>query len=354
MPNQKEIKEELDALQEFIDACENAQAHRLGLDEATYDKYNEAIARQRELGKQLAEMNSNIRGLYTSAQLRRKESEQRVDRCKIEAVVELDSNQFYDFRNHLFDNQEFIKEHLDSMYQDSDGINHCLLVLGAGESDGVLIESEGSLYARYSALLPNARMFMQTQIEAIADKIIREGCTQTESGAWVISFDKISEYLNADVTPRNALGEMLINELCMRDDVLDIRATDDCIEMKYYTDQINDQEDKNYMSLYSLMRSNLEDIHIVDIDEEHDLATIVELNQDTLTEDGKRDWADVLGAKVERIFEGYYGLQIAVSGCAPERLEAFSKMLAGECSIEESEQWINPSESGEGFEMKFT
>ena len=331
MPNQKEIKEELDALQEFIDACENAQVHRLGVDEAT-----------------------NVRGLYTSAQLRRKESEQRVDRCKIEAVVELDSDQFYDFRNHLFDNQEFIKEHLDSMYQDSDGINHCLLVLGAGESDGVLIESEGSLYARYSALLPNARMFMQTQIEAIADKIIREGCTQTESGAWVISFDKISEYLNADVTPRNALGEMLINELCMRDDVLDIRAIDDCIEMKYYTDQINDQEDKNYMSLYSLMRSNLEDVHIVDVDEEHDLATIVELNQNTLTEDGKRDWSDVLGAKVERIFEGYYGLQIAVSGCAPERLEAFSKMLAGECSIEETERWIKPSESRESFEMKST
>lgn len=354
MPKQKEIKEELDALKEFIDACENAQAHCLGLDEATYDKYNEAIARQRELGKQLAEMNSNVKGLYTSAQLRRKESEQRVDRCKIEAVVELDSDQFYDFRNHLFDNQEFIKEHRDSMYQDRDGINHCLLVLGIGEEDGVLVESEGSLYARYSALLPNARTFINQQIEAIADKIMREGCTQSESGAWGIGFDKISEYFNSDVNSHNALGEMLINELCLRDDVLDIRATDDCIEMKYYTDQINDQEDKNYMSLYSLMRSNLEDVHIVDVDEEHDLATIVELNQNTLTEDGKREWSDVLGAKVERIFEGYYGVQIAVSGCAPERLEAFSKMLAGECSIEETERWIKPSESRESFEMKFT
>ena len=354
MPNQNEIKEELDALQEFIDACENAQAHCLGLDEATYDKYNEAIARQRELGKQLAEMNGNVRGLYTSAKLMRKEPEIRADKCKIEAVVELDSNQFYDFRNHLFDNQDFIKTHRDSMYQDRDGINHCLLVLGAGESDGVLVESEGSLYARYSALLPNARIFIQHQIEAIADEIIREGCTQSESGAWVISFDKISQYLNADVIPRNTLGEMLINELCTRDDVLDIRATDDCIEIKLYPDHTNDQEDKNYMSLYSLMRSNLEDVHIVDIDEEHDLATIVELNQDTLTEDGKRDWSDVLAAKIERIFEGYYGLQIAVSGCTPERLEAFSKMLAGECSIEESERWVNPSESGESFEMKFT
>lgn len=354
MPNQKEIKEELDALQEFIDACENAQAHRLGLDESTYEKYNEAIDRQRELGKQLAEMNSNVIGLYTSAQLRRKEFEQRVDRCKIEAVVELDSNQFYDFRNHLFDNQEFIKEHRDSMYQDSDGINHCLLVLGAEESDGILVESEGSLYARYSALLPNARTFIQQQIEAIADEIIRIGCTPTKDGVWLISFDKISEYFNADVSPHNALGEMLINELCSRDDVLDIRATDDCIEMKYYPDHNNTQEKINYMSLYSLMRSNLEEVHIVDIDEEHDLATIVELNQNTLTEDGKREWSDVLGAKVERIFEGYYGVQIAVSGCAPERLEAFSKMLAGECSIEETERWIKPSESRESFEMKFT
>lgn len=352
MPNQKEIKEELDALQEFIDACENAQSHRLGLDEATYDKYNEAIERQSELGKQLAEMNVNVRGLYTSAKLMRKEPEIRVDRCKIEAVVELNSNQFYDFRNHLFDNQKFIKEHRDSMYQDSDGINHCLLVLGIGEEDGVLVESEGSLYARYSALLPNARTFIQQQIEAIADEIIREGCTQSESGAWVIGFDKISEYFNTDVTPCNTLGEMLINELCLREDVLDIRATDDCIEIKYYTDQINDQKDKTYMSLYSLMRSNLEDVHIVDVDEEHDLATIVELNQNTLTEDGKRDWSDVLGAKVERIFEGYYGLQIAVSGCAPERLEAFSKMLAGECSIEDSERWLNNPDTGESFEIK--
>lgn len=354
MPNQKEIKEELDALQEFIDACENAQAHRLGLDEATYDKYNEAIARQRELGKQLAEMNGNVRGLYTSAKLMRKEPEIRADKCKIEAVVELDSNQFYDFRNHLFDNQEFIKEHRDSMYQDRDGVNHCLLVLGVGESDGVLIESEGSLYARYSALLPNARIFIQQQIEAIAEEIIREGCAQTKDGSWVISFDKISQYFNTVVSPRNALGEMLINELCMRDDVLDIRATDDGIEIKLYPDHTNDQDDKNYMSLFSLMRSNLEDVHIVDVDEEHDLATIVELNQNTLTEDGKRDWSDVLGAKVERIFEGYYGLQIAVSGCAPERLEAFSKMLAGECSIEETERWINPSDSEESFEIKFT
>lgn len=69
---------------------------------------------------------------------------------------------------HLFDNQEFIKEHRDLMYQDRDGVSHCLLVLGEGEEDGILVESEGSLYARYSALLPNARSYMQKNIQTMA------------------------------------------------------------------------------------------------------------------------------------------------------------------------------------------
>jgi len=101
------------------------------------------------------------------------------------------------------------------------------------------------------------------------------------------------------------------------------------------------------------MGCNLEDVHILDADEEHDLATIVELNHHTLTEQGKRDWADVLGARVTRIYDGYYGTQIEVTGCDPARLEAFSKMLAGECTIAESERWLNPATDESTFELKY-
>lgn len=107
------------------------------------------------------------------------------------------------------------------------------------------------------------------------------------------------------------------------------------------------------MTLFMLMGCNLENVHIVDADVEHDLATIVELNQDTLTEDGRREWSDVLGAKVTRIFDGIYGTQIEVTGCEPERLEAFSKMLAGECTLSESEHWLNPVADDETFDLKF-
>ena len=110
----------------------------------------------------------------------------------------------------------------------------------------------------------------------------------------------------------------------------------------------------NYLiTLFELMGCNLENIHIVDADVEHDLATIVELNQDTLTDGGKREWSDVLGAKVTRIFDGIYGTQIEVTSCEPERLEAFSKMLAGECTLSESEHWLNPVTDDEVFDLKF-
>lgn len=42
-----------------------------------------------------------------------------------------------------------------------DGVNHCLLVFGENHSDGILVRSEGSNYARYSAHIPNARQLWE-------------------------------------------------------------------------------------------------------------------------------------------------------------------------------------------------
>ena len=122
--------------------------------------------------------------------------------------------------------------------------------------------------------------------------------------------------------------------------------------MKKVTNQDFSGKTNHHTTLFELMGCNLENIHIVDADVEHDLATIVELNQDTLTDEGKHEWADVLGAKVTRIFDGIYGTQIEVTGCEPERLEAFSKMLAGECTLSESERWLNLVADDETFDLK--
>lgn len=345
--DKKQLMDEIDKLQNFINLCENAKRFGLGLDEATHDKYTDAVARQKELGHRLEAMEGSDRGIFTSAQLLRKEPQLHTDKCRIEAVVELDRSAFWDFRNHLYDNQEFIKEHRDLMYQDKDGVSHCLLVLGEGEADGVLVESEGSLYARYSALLPNARDFIQKHIQTMAEEIIRQGAAQTDSGKWVISFEEISQHFDCTVTPTNTLGQMLIREMEDRNDVANLVIAEDLTEMTCYLDHApaSATAAEKITTLFGLMGCNLEDVHIVDADVDHELATVVELNQDTLTEEGKAEWADVLNAKVLRIFDGCYGIHIEVTGCEASRVQDFSMMLAGYCPASEYDRWVRQEEA---------
>ncbi len=355
LKDRKKLIDELDELQGFINKCELAIDYGLGLDEATYDKYSDAIVRQSELGAELGAIPNEGQGIFTSARLTKRKVDLIVNKCKVEAVTELDRETFASFKNHMDYEYGFIHEHLNYMYEDRDAVSHCLLILGVGENDGVLVNSCGEDYALYSALLPNARDFMQKQIQTMAEDLIKQGTAQTANGSWVVGFDEVSQHFDTTVTPQNGIGQMLIAELEARDEVAEIIATEDCIEMTYYLNNapVTDDAGERLNTLFGLMGCNLEDVHIVDADEEHDLATIIELSQDTLTEEGKRDWADVLGAKVNRIYEGYYGTQIEVSGCPPERLRAFSEMLAGYCTVAETERWLNPAKDETAFELKY-
>ena len=227
----QELKKEIDELQEYIDAVEAARDCGLQLDASVFPKYTAAMEKQKMLGEELQAIEATANRFRTSAQLLRKEAELRTDDCKIEAVVKLSEDGFNTFRNRLLADYDFIAEHRDYMYQDRNGVSHCLLVLGEGQTDGVLVESEGSTYARYSALLPNGRDFMQNQIRLMADELIKEGTAHTENGSWVIGFDEISQHCDTTVTPTNGIGQMLINELQSRDEISAVIATEDCIEM---------------------------------------------------------------------------------------------------------------------------
>lgn len=49
----------------------------------------------------------------------------------------------------------------------------------------------------------------------------------------------------------------------------------------------------------------------------------------------------MLNAKVERVYQGFYGLQIELSGVSSRRLDSFFAMLGGYCSVQEYEAWVN-------------
>jgi hypothetical protein len=93
-------------------------------------------------------------------------------------------------------------------------------------------------------------------------------------------------------------------------------------------------------------------VHLIDRDEEHDFATIVDLNSDTLTEEGKKDWADIMNGKVERVYEGDIGLVVEVSGCSADRLAEFSYMLAGYCAESDYNKWVKSSDTDLSMSME--
>ena len=94
---------------------------------------------------------------------RRKDTEIEVNPCIVEKAVELPAELFEHFSENLLNDYDFILENIYCMYQDKDGVSHCLLILGEGQNDGILVESEGSAYARYSAFVPNARQLWRQE-----------------------------------------------------------------------------------------------------------------------------------------------------------------------------------------------
>lgn len=281
----------------------------------------------------------------------RKEPELTLQDAEIVAVEELDKELFDRFCSNLLLDYDFIVTHAKFLYDDGRR-THALLVLCEGEEDGILVNSECSFYARYSAYLPHARLILSDEIRRAADAIIKGRFGERENGAWLVGFDDIKEHFDLTVTPNNGIGTLLLEELENREEVDQVIATEDSLQITAALEQMPETAtaSERVLTVFSLLGCDLEDVHLQDADEEHEIATIVELNQNTLTEQGKKDWADVLGAKVESIHEGCYGLHIEVSGCAPERLTAFSYLLAGYCSLEDSAKWLTEDAGEQGMD----
>ena len=83
-----------------------------------------------------------------------------------------------------------------------------------------------------------------------------------------------------------------------------------------------------------------------------ELQTVLDETQDFIhaVEAGWDEWDDVLSARVEKIHEGSYGMQIDVSGCDAQRLRDFSYMLAGYCSEEDYDRWVRSDEEEQQME----
>lgn len=75
------------------------------------------------------------------------------DEFVIEKVVEIPLKEFNKFLDDMLGDYKFIEEHKDLMYINNNDIWHAILITTKEVDFGILVQSEGYGYARYSAYI---------------------------------------------------------------------------------------------------------------------------------------------------------------------------------------------------------
>lgn len=290
--------------------------------------------------------------------LERKPSDFCLQDFEVSKTIQLPAEVFEDVLKNPIQDYDFIRENIDLMRSDNNGVYHCLLLTGEGRNDGLLVESEGYGYCRYASYVPDAsaltspalQQFNQKLTEAV-DYIVETGTQNTTEGNWIIGFQELAlkTGYEVDFDGNTALVDMLHE----REAVADVELTDSGIDVCYYLDFCPNYSDHpeeavpeptlaaSLTTLRDLLRTHWEDIHLMHKDVELEVPhTIVELDGHTLTDAGREAWQDVLNAEVVKVYNGYYGLQIELDKVKPRRLEEFSAMLAGYCPVSDYEKWV--------------
>ncbi len=264
----------------------------------------------------------NYSVLETRGIFLRKEDKLSVQKCIIEAVVTIPESEFKEFQNGLYESQPFILDNLDKMYVGKSGEFHTILVVGDESTDGVLVESEGYDYGRCVSFLPEAKAFLKREMKELADKIVTDQRKGNSDELVRIRFSELSETYGIDVSPNQGLFSYLLPALTERKEIRDVYVEQEGVLCSFVP--FCQEEGYTYRP-----------------------------NGKTLTENGKTEWSDVLNARVKRIYQGYYGLQIDLTGVKASRIYDFSAMLAGYCPIEDYCKWVRDDSFLPGQKMTF-
>ncbi len=120
--------------------------------------------------------------LQTRAVFHRKEPCLETQECEIEKVITLSDVEFDQFQQMLLNDYDFLRDNAKLMRVEN-GVTHCLLVVGTNSEDGILVNSEGSSYARYAAYFPNAKSFLLTQRQAQEEAPMEAASTSVVGGS---------------------------------------------------------------------------------------------------------------------------------------------------------------------------
>ena len=170
--------------------------------------------------------------LETKAVFKRKDTEVETTDCVVEKVVRLSGAEFDRFSKNLMQDWDFIRDNNFDTSFDKEGRRRCLLVVGEGKNEGVLVGSEGSSYARYSAYFPGAEDFLSAgrypaltelnrKLTGIVDIIAEHAGEGSTDGRGVVDLQRWDEVLGIDLMTNAALRNTVLAMLDERPEIRD-------------------------------------------------------------------------------------------------------------------------------------
>ena len=117
-------------------------------------------------------------------------------------------------------NFDFIAEYANLMHKDETGTNRCVLYLRENYDEGIIVNSEGTEFAKSFAYLPQARtlyladesftlqQFMKSMLH-IRNDIVDKAVKDQDDGVFKIDLDEIHKFYKPEIFSPTLLYEML-------------------------------------------------------------------------------------------------------------------------------------------------
>ena len=122
---------------------------------------------------------------------------------------------------------DVIQKHIQDM-RSVPGGEYCLLIAPENGTDGLLVRSEGSSCARYSAYIPGGRLMTLVtpeleralrKCETAAKEAVRRECMQTLTGKWTCSLAELDAAFGAGLQENKILAELFCDKLARQAEV---------------------------------------------------------------------------------------------------------------------------------------
>ena len=166
-----------------------------------------------------------MKKLKFNSTLNHKKSDYQTREIIVEKVITLYGKSFSELKDHPLHDDPYIAENCDLMYIDSNDTAHCLLMVDSNSGDGILVESEGSNYARKSQFIPNARALVENSEFTVSEqklhkslkKIVDHIAELAHCGENSFVFDELLE--KSDLDLKSLLRDSVVTMLQEREDI---------------------------------------------------------------------------------------------------------------------------------------